>query len=561
MPFCELMFKAASDGPVCARLRAFHRSRGLPPWMSVTTAPKGSYREQDIREFLKTHLEEWSEGRHWRILLADVFSAHKTQNVFNLAWSRGYVLLILGGGSTPVMQTCDTDLNQHVRREYSTLESHCLLEKMRDGQAVPKLSDEECMVMMHEVLSDPKVHQLASEGYQKTGQSIDLHGTQDHLIVREAATYWSEPTTYGHSTMRQYINQELTAVAEEIDSGGITFCQKDVRRLISAFPKHKKIDRILEKLGEDFYLDSLQSIDDEDGTADAEDGQETNSSSSDESEQDEPAGHVDAAVAGDELAKLPELVVPAELDEVGNEIIETVSLSASQADAIERMQFTISGLKESLEGLLAIGSLSGVQTIEHQLRKEKRRMRELTAESPAVAEAFLHQRTVENREFIKRQRLASDHDARLRVIAKGNAERDAAVADTQALKKKIQDMENIRASRHAIKSYTLDSLGAGIEKAGGKKCRDRRFELLDRVARLGAGLSAAQSNDWQWFKEAWDQEMVAAHGAEWAVMFSGWIQGVLNDERSNAFSVFVNGETSRVFHNTTALHVPGVPED
>ena len=155
MPFCEVMFEASSDGPVHDRLQKFHRSRGLPAWFSVTVAPKGSYREQDVIAFLKKHVEEWSEGRHWRILLADDFSAHKTANVFNLAWSRGYVMLILGGGSTPVMQTCDTDLNEHVRREYGMLESRYLLEQMRDGVAVPKLSNEECMVLMHEILSDP----------------------------------------------------------------------------------------------------------------------------------------------------------------------------------------------------------------------------------------------------------------------------------------------------------------------------------------------------------------------------------------------------------------------
>ena len=184
-------------------------------------------------------------------------------------------------------------------------------------------------------------------------------------------------------------------------------------------------------------------------------------------------------------------------------------------------------------------------------------MRQLTTESPAVAEAFLHQRTVEEREFLKRKRLAAEHDERLRVIAKGKAERDAAVADTTRLKRSLQDMESIRASRYAIKSYTPEALGDGSEKAGGPKSRNRRFEVLDRVARLGAGLSAGQNNDWQWFKEAWDQEMVAEHGATWAVVFSEWMHSVLDDERSNAFSLFVHSETCRVFHATAALHVPG----
>ena len=239
---------------------------------------------------------------------------------------------------------------------------------------------------------------------------------------------------------------------------------KDVHRLITAYPAHKEVDRILERLGEDFYHDTLQSIDDEDDATVAEKDQEADCSSSDESEQDKPAGHVVAAVAGDELAKLPELAVPAELDEVESEIIETVSLSASQADAVQRAQYTIAGLEATLGGLRAIGSISSVQTIEHELRKEKRRMRQLTTESPAVAEAFLHQRTVEEREFLKRKRLAAEHDERLRVIAKGKAERDAAIADTARLKRSLQDMESIRASRHAIKSYIRKHWGTAARR-------------------------------------------------------------------------------------------------
>ena len=67
----ECMFKAEKDGPVIARLEEFHRSRGFPPWFTVTVGPKGSYREHDVIEWLRKHLEPWSEGRDWRIYLCD----------------------------------------------------------------------------------------------------------------------------------------------------------------------------------------------------------------------------------------------------------------------------------------------------------------------------------------------------------------------------------------------------------------------------------------------------------------------------------------------------------
>ena len=124
MPPAECMFKAEKDGIVDARLQAFLRSRGFPQWFTVTVGPKGSYREHDIIAFLQKHLEPWRPGRDWRILLCDDYSAHKSINVWNLCWSRGYIRLCHGGGTTPVVQPPDTDLNQHVRREYGKKEAH-----------------------------------------------------------------------------------------------------------------------------------------------------------------------------------------------------------------------------------------------------------------------------------------------------------------------------------------------------------------------------------------------------------------------------------------------------
>ena len=148
MPPAECMFKAEPGGSVDTRLQTYLRSRGFPQWFTVTVGPKGSYREYDIIEFLDKHLEPWVEGRQWRILLADDYSAHKSENVWALCWSRGYIILIHGGGVTPVAQTPDTDLNEHVRRNYGNKESRLLIEKMRCGQTVPKATHEECMSLI-----------------------------------------------------------------------------------------------------------------------------------------------------------------------------------------------------------------------------------------------------------------------------------------------------------------------------------------------------------------------------------------------------------------------------
>ena len=92
---------------------------------------------------------------------------------------------------------------------------------------------------------------------------------------------------------------------------------------------------------------------------------------------------------------------------------------------------------------------------------------------------------------------------------------------------------------------------------GASKLEQNRFEVLDRLSRLKAGLSAGQKNDWPWFNVSWDAAMVTEHSGNWASVFAGWVQSVLEDERSAAFSLFVYNETRRVFHATAALHVPG----
>ena len=414
---------------------------------------------------------------------------------------------------------------------------------------VPKLIHEECMLLMLEVLSDPQLHKDASDGYKKVGQSVELHGKEDTLICREAGVFWNEETTDSHTSMRPKIDAELAVVADELNSGGIAWCQRDVRRLITPYPPRKKADRILANLGEDFYHDDLHALDNEgDDTAVAEGDQEATDDSSDTSDED-GAGHVGAAVAED--AKLENT------DELENTDVEIVPLSASQADRVHQVKSTIASLEATIEGLRAVGSVRGVHSIELELHKERRKERQLVRESPTVADAFLRLRMAEQQDDLMRRRTAAQQKERKREADKALKDRDAAVAELKKTKRIIKEMESIRACTHAIKTFTKAALGADSDNAGGPKSKKNRLEVLDRLARIKAGLSAGQRNDWPWFKEAWDQEMVTQHGPDWASLFSGWVQTVLDDERSNAFSVFVYNETRRVFHGTSALHVPG----
>ena len=168
------------------RLHAHIAARGYGPWVSVATSPSGSYREHDILNFLERHLppqDSPSRRGRWRIMFADDFGAHKSDAIRRLCWERGYVLILHGGGATPVGQTCDTDLNEWVRKGYITLETAELLRLFQRGEAVPKVPEETMIDMMVEVLSDPNIHLRAAKGYVKTAVAVDLDGAQDTLIT------------------------------------------------------------------------------------------------------------------------------------------------------------------------------------------------------------------------------------------------------------------------------------------------------------------------------------------------------------------------------------------
>lgn len=540
IPAVECMFKFERDGSVNTRLQNYLRSRGFPAWFTVSVAPKGSYCECDIIAFLEKHLEPWREGRDWRILLCDDYSAHKTINIWNLCWSRGYIRLVHGGGATPFSQTPDTDLNQHVRKDFGEKEARLLLEKMRCGQVVPALTPEEAMELMFEVMSNTALHKAASVGFKKVGQSIDLHGGEDESVCREAGVFWNEETTDKYPNMRAKINVELAAVAGEVASGGLRWCQGDVLRLITPYPTNKKVDQILEALAEDFYHDDVHALtngDDATAVADSDQGASDSSTDGD-----------DAMIChgADEAAQSSAV-----------DTIEQAELSAEQADEIQKVKSTIDALQATIETLQKIGQVSVVQSAQLQLDKERRKMRKLSQESPAVAESFARLRQAEDQESLRARRLADQHREQQKSIAKAIGDKKAAVAELKQTKRKNQDMESVSASRHALKTFTLEALGEGSTNAGGAKGKKNRHEVLDRLSRIRAGLSAGQKNDWQWFKEAWDKEMVKLHGAGWAKLFAAWMQKTLEDERSNAFSHFVYDETCRVFQNVAALHVPG----
>ena len=252
----------------------------------------------------------------------------------------------------------------------------------------------------------------------------------------------------------------------------------------------------------------------------------------------------------------------ADLDEeLALAVAKSYVLGPEHAAAVDLHEQKIAGLTDALEACRAAGCFKAMQDCEFELRKEKRRGRELLKEDPAVAETFLERRKADAQRHLHKRLLADELNNQLHAAKRAKQESDAAVAELKRAKDALKEYELIRECRHAMKTYTVGALGDGSANAGGAAARKRRFEVLDRVVRIGAGLSPGQKNDWHWFKESWDAAMVSEHKDGWALQFVSWIQGVLDDTASNAVSLFVYNETCRVFKGVVALHLNGQRSD
>ena len=572
LPYCEFMFKhdvKMEQSTLELRLREHIRGRGYGPWVSVATSPSGSYKEHDILNFLERHLptlDSQSRGGRYRIMFADDFGAHKSDAVRRLCWERGYVLIIHGGGATPVVQTCDTDLNQWARKGYIARETHELLRRFQQGDVVPKLSEETMIDIMVEVLSDPKIHLHAANGYVQTAVAVDLDGAQDVLITREAASFWNE------LGMRGKINAEIALVRAAVASGHLTWSYEHVRGLILPYPKSKDEDAILAHCRDAPFDEDAEAawgnavranggdVPGGDGADDDDSNDSGNDTNSDDDGDDDGVLEGEQA-AGEAAAAVTETAVA--VDNGSPHSSDLPVLSPGSARQLHACHDKLELIKHSIQELDSMGAFSAAHKLRYEMHKEVRKLRTLSKEDPGVARAVQGLSDAAT-DHASSQLRALEENHRQELSAKRlRLEIDASKAELQRKKDAIKELDEIFDMREEVKTFTPDQLGSGQKFAGGAKGLRNRHELLDRIAHLGTGLSPQQRNDWSWFKHSWDKAMLGEHGGEWPNLLASWMQKVLQDMTqeggSNAFSLFVHAETQRCLRDVLALQVPGVP--
>ena len=375
----------------------------------------------------------------------------------------------------------------------------------------------------------------------------------DEQIVREAGAFWKE------LNMRAKITAAVAAVRTEVEAGRLHWTQMDVQRLIKPYPRRGKVDAILERIGDDAGNELANESDDDSSAADDfKEGDDKHidsdlNLSADESNAAEGGAGEDTQSVGEGDDEQPSAVAE---DSKLSAVTDDVFVSPEEAECVLQSRRTIAALQSAKQTCEQVGSMAAVVHIENEIRKEERTLRQRTSENPDLLRALARNMDMEAAETATRKRLVDEANAQTLSAKKLRKQIQDANAKLRSTKQSIVDAEAVLEAKHAVRSFAIEDLGGG----GRGNAKKQRLELLDRLSRIGQGLSAPQRNDFVWFKTAWDAKMSEEHGDGWPHVLAGWVQNILNDFEvgtCNAFSVFVRAETIRNFSETLALQVPG----
>ena len=236
-------------------------------------------------------------------------------------------------------------------------------------------------------------------------------------------------------------------------------------------------------------------------------------------------------------------------------------LSAAAAEQLGESQNLAAAYKQAIDGLKACGAMTAVQQLDNEMRKELRRQRVAATEQPAVADALLEVKQARQSAEVEHRLAVRDANKREKELTMLRKETKRANELLRKRKQELLSIESILETRHAMKRYSPEALGQGKARSGGVAARRLRDEVLDKMAKLGTGLTPSQKNAWAWFREAWEEQMCNEHAQEWGGTFSQWMQKILDDLSdgvANAFSMLMYEETKRHFSKTPMLVVPSI---
>ena len=229
------------------------------------------------------------------------------------------------------------------------------------------------------------------------------------------------------------------------------------------------------------------------------------------------------------------------------------------AEDMRRSETLVDAYSETIKRLTDLGALAAANHLSNERRKELKRQRLACNESPDVAGALQASKLRKEMEDRKKQHAIRDANQKMQSLLDARKASEKATELLNKRKRELLALESVMEANHTLKRYDPVQLGQGKARCGGPSARKLRYEVMDRMCKLGSGLSSAQRLDWAWFHEAWDAKMATEHDINWGGVFSGWMQRVVDDIGlgiTNAFSTFVESETRRCFSDTPLLVLP-----
>ncbi len=463
-------------------------------WLSVAVSPSGSYGTAEILAYLEAHLEDWREGRDWRLRLCDAYAPHAQDAVRALCWAKGYILLLHGGGTTGVAQPPDTHLHAELSREFQEAEMRDLAARMNvEPSTLPLRSRADCVRDLVALWKSPELHRRAARGFAQNMLTNKVDGSEDHLGSGDAAALWQ---SLGMAALRSQLVSDVTA---EVAAGRLPWSFASVRRLIEDFPRRGQLDFYVE--GQE---DEGEGVDEDRGAAwDA--GAEL---SPDLSDEDGGEGDADAADGG----ALPALA--GDCGAAAQPLLDRLSALDRLREAAREVEDPrISKVIDAVRRRAAKAAMGTGQEDDRVARLVRREAERREAELASTREEA--RRRKEEKEGLRRER------ARLDAIA------DAQREQQERLRKAAAKERHASLCDAASRGFTAEMFGQGQARGGGRREKAARQDAFRRVLALAGGLPPDLANDVERQWPAWDAYQAERYKEAWGSQYRDALQRLL----------------------------------
>ena len=504
----EILFKGG-DGVLRAsedfiRTEPVVASCGFP--LSVATSDSGSYRLEHLLSYLEKSLVRGpgDDGR-WRILMCDAYAPHFNEAIAKLAWQHRYVVIMIGGGATGVVQVNDTHLHGPLSKEYMSLEMAEAFAKLQaDPDGCPGRTREQCITDLVILWRRAGLHLRASEGFKQNMLTSALTGSEDHLASSEVAAFWEQ------LKMSPHRSRIVDEVCSEYEAGRAEWDYEIVQAKIERFPVRGHLDTYAE------------GQEDEGGDADVpEAAWRDQEGSADGPYIPSPAG------SDNEGARRPT-----------RQRGTSVALDESQKKEVERTLAKIAVCDQAVASFAEKGEMGVCM----QINKVRARVLKEGAGGSQV-DSHVAQ-TVRRQELLSRdldaQRMAREGERRRAHEAERKASATA-MATLDARVKRLVEQEHrcagsvaaaaAKSKRLALelaaKSFLAVDMGQGSLTAGGERHKKNRLEMMNRVFALGDEPSLEVQTDWTNWSHRFDDTGKKKHGMRWGSTLKSWMEELL----------------------------------